>query len=414
MADGSAAPTQPLITGKSSWPRVRFGDVVKLNTERSADPAAAGIERYVGIEHIEPEDLRIRSWGLVADGTTFTNYFQPGQVLFVKRRAYQRKVAVADFAGVCSGDIYVLESGNPDVLLPDLLPFICQTEGFFQHAVGTSAGSLSPRTNWTQLATYEFALPPLAEQRRIAEVLWGIQDYVWCTEETHSQATRLEEALFSSLLRGEGILTEPKLVMTVFGNTPKEWPLMKVSEIGHVAYGISAAVSGNIDPTFGWPILTGANITLDGTFDLSKLVYHPEPDKPDFTLQIGDVLLNWRSGSRQHVGKSAIVNFNGNWTYASFVLRIRTNSLMNNRFLWRLLNHMRKFELFGKSTSQQVNFKMNASYFREVEVVTPPLHVQEYIVDTLNCVWEAKASLSRRIEQSKRLMTAYVHELSEA
>ncbi len=156
---------------KHHWPRVTFGDVVRLNTDRVADPSAAGIERFVGLEHIEPEDLRIRRWGLVADGTTFTNLFRPGQVLFGKRRAYQRKVAVADFEGVCSSDIYVFESKDPDVLLPELLPFLCQTDGFFEHAVGTSAGSLSPRTNWTQLAAYEFALPPLEEQRRIAEVL---------------------------------------------------------------------------------------------------------------------------------------------------------------------------------------------------------------------------------------------------
>lgn len=155
------------------WRRVKFGDVVMLNKERCANPLEAGIERYVGLEHIEPDDLRIRRWGIVAEGTTFTNLFRPGQVLFGKRRAYQRKVAVADFTGVCSGDIYAFASKDPGVLLPELLPFICQTDGFFAHAVGTSAGSLSPRTNWTQLAQYEFALPPLDEQRRLAEVLWA-------------------------------------------------------------------------------------------------------------------------------------------------------------------------------------------------------------------------------------------------
>jgi len=102
-----------------------FSDVVHLNTDRIKDPLSEGIERYVGLEHITPKDLRIRSWGLVAEGTTFTNYFKPGQVLFGKRRAYQRKVAVADFSGVCSSDIYVFESKDPQKLLPELLPFIC-------------------------------------------------------------------------------------------------------------------------------------------------------------------------------------------------------------------------------------------------------------------------------------------------
>jgi len=156
---------------KIGWKKVKFGDVVRLSKERSSDPLADGYERFIGLEHIDPEDLRVRRWGNVADGVTFTSVFKPGQLLFGKRRAYQRKVAVADFAGVCSGDIYVLESKEPKKLLPELLPFVCQTEAFFQHAVGTSAGSLSPRTNWTSLADFEFTLPPLDEQRQIIEVL---------------------------------------------------------------------------------------------------------------------------------------------------------------------------------------------------------------------------------------------------
>ncbi|MBL0144349.1 MAG: restriction endonuclease subunit S [Betaproteobacteria bacterium] len=156
---------------KPGWRRVKFGDVVRLSKARSQEPLTDGFDRYVGLEHLEPGDLRIRRWGNVADGVTFTSVFQPGQVLFGKRRAYQRKVAVADFAGVCSGDIYVLETKDALVLLPELLPFICQTDAFFDHAVGTSAGSLSPRTNWTSLAGFEFALPAMKEQRRTLALL---------------------------------------------------------------------------------------------------------------------------------------------------------------------------------------------------------------------------------------------------
>jgi type I restriction enzyme, S subunit len=138
---------------KPGWRRVKFGEVVRLNRETCQNPAAEGIERYIGLEHLEPGDLRVRSWGDISDGTTFTNRVRPGRVLFGKRRAYQRKVAIADFDAVCSGDIYVFESANPSQLLPELLPFICQTDGFFDHAVGTSAGSLSPRTNWSNEAS---------------------------------------------------------------------------------------------------------------------------------------------------------------------------------------------------------------------------------------------------------------------
>jgi type I restriction enzyme, S subunit len=86
-------------------------------------------------------------------------------------------VAVADFEGVCSGDIYVLEPAN-DRLMPELLPFLCQTDAFFDHAVGTSAGSLSPRTNWTSLASFEFLLPPIQEQARLVEALSACVSYL--------------------------------------------------------------------------------------------------------------------------------------------------------------------------------------------------------------------------------------------
>ncbi len=184
---------------RKGWSKVKFGDVVRLSKDRSSDPIANGYDRYIGLDHIEPEDLRIRRWGNVADGVTFTSVFKPGQVLFGKRRAYQRKVAVADFAGVCSGDIYVLESKDPQKFLPELLPFICQTETFFQHAVGTSAGSLSPRTNWTSLADFEFALPPLEEQRRISYMLQSIET----VNEALDDATIRADSLLRALSRKE-------------------------------------------------------------------------------------------------------------------------------------------------------------------------------------------------------------------
>lgn len=181
---------------KPGWRTVKFGDVVRLSKARCADPLAEGVERYVGLEHLEPGDLRIRRWGNVADGVTFTSLFKPGQVLFGKRRAYQRKVAVVDFSGVCSGDIYVLESQDANVLLPELLPFICQTDAFFEHAVGTSAGSLSPRTNWSSLADFEFALPPTEEQRRIVTAMAAFDE---CFE-SYRVALADGNALIQSLL----------------------------------------------------------------------------------------------------------------------------------------------------------------------------------------------------------------------
>ena len=155
------------------WTRVKFGNVVHNVNENSRDLSADGIDRVVGLDHLNPGSLRLERWDSLEslpDGTTFTRKFKPGQVLFGKRRAYQRKVAVPDFEGVCSGDILVFEPADKR-MLAEFLPYLVQSDGFFDHALGTSAGSLSPRTKWAELAKYEFALPPIDEQHRIIEIL---------------------------------------------------------------------------------------------------------------------------------------------------------------------------------------------------------------------------------------------------
>ena len=160
-------------TLKPGWRTVKFGDVVREVRKATKDPVADGIERVVGLDHLDRESLPLRRWDDLAelhDGTSFTRTFKAGQVMFGKRRAYQRKVAVPDFDGICSGDILVFEPSTSDLLL-EFLPYVVQSDGFFEHALGTSAGSLSPRTKWQELAKYEFVLPPLDEQQRIVEVI---------------------------------------------------------------------------------------------------------------------------------------------------------------------------------------------------------------------------------------------------
>lgn len=159
----------PLVNRKN-WSRVRFGDVVENVYDTESNPAEAGLNRFIGLEHLEPGSLHIRAWGNVVDGTTFTRRCRPGQVLFAKHPGYHGKLAVPEFDAAVSGDVYVLVPKG-DRLLPGLLPFLGHSEQFFQHAVGTSAGSLSPQTNWSSLASFEFDLPPLDQQRRIAEIL---------------------------------------------------------------------------------------------------------------------------------------------------------------------------------------------------------------------------------------------------
>ncbi len=124
----------------------------------------------VGLEHLVPCEIELKEWDCDIENT-FSKKFRKGQVLLGRRRVYLKKAVVAPFDGICSGDITVIEA--TEGILPELLPFIIQNERFFDYAMQGSAGSLSPRVKWDHLKDYEFSLPPLPEQKALADKLWA-------------------------------------------------------------------------------------------------------------------------------------------------------------------------------------------------------------------------------------------------
>ena len=165
------------------WRIVKFGDVAQEIKSSTKDPLSEGIDSYVGLEHIDPESLRLTRWGAIAeDNPTFTKKFNAGDILFGRRRAYLKKATVADFNGICSGDIIVIASKG-DVLAPNLLPFIVQSEAFFDWAVKNSAGGLSPRTKFKSLTEFEFPLPPRERQKEVLEIFEKIESNLFQIDE---------------------------------------------------------------------------------------------------------------------------------------------------------------------------------------------------------------------------------------
>lgn len=166
-----------MAKGAATWKRVKFGEITQCVNDRVDDPKAAGVDRYVGLEHLDPESLAIRRWGTPDDVEATKLRFKPGDIIFGKRRAYQRKLAVADFEGICSAHAMVLRA-KPNAVVPEFLPFFMQSDLFMERAIAISIGSLSPTINWKTLAAVDFALPPLDEQLRMAIVLRARRDLV--------------------------------------------------------------------------------------------------------------------------------------------------------------------------------------------------------------------------------------------
>jgi type I restriction enzyme S subunit len=154
---------------KPGWKIWRF-DQIALNVTERADPTPGDSELYVGLEHMDTGSLRIRRWGSKTDliGTKFR--MRKGDILFARRNAYLKRVAIAPHDGLFSAHGMILRP-NSDVVEPSFLPFFMQSDLFMDRAIQISAGSLSPTINWGGLATQQFPLPPIDEQRQIVGVL---------------------------------------------------------------------------------------------------------------------------------------------------------------------------------------------------------------------------------------------------
>ncbi len=237
------------------------------------------------------------------------------------------------------------------------------------HGNKTTIPNLSKR----RLASFLIPLPPLDEQRRIAAVLTAMQDAIAAQEDVIAAARAFKRSLMHRLFtHGPGrVPAETK--ETEIGEIPVHWEVVELGELADIDYGIQAAVAHMIEESNGTPILTNINITLDGSIDLSTLRYFPISAKNEGKiLHPGDVLFNWRSGSQRHVGKTAIFDKPGDYTFSSFILRFRPRQDVTSHFLAQYLHYLRTTGFFIKQRDQSsVNSVINASSAARLAVAYP-------------------------------------------
>ncbi len=90
------------------WTIRRLGDVVRLRSE-GVSPQSAPHLPYIGLEHIDPGDPKLRRHGVASEVKSGKSRFYPGDVLYGKLRPYLDKAALAEREGMCSTDILVLD-----------------------------------------------------------------------------------------------------------------------------------------------------------------------------------------------------------------------------------------------------------------------------------------------------------------
>lgn len=189
---------------KPGWRRHRFGEMVTsagaTRKSRGWSAREACVDRYVGLEHLDSNCLKIRRWGSPEDvgENSDLRHFEPGDVILARRGIELRKVGLAEFRGVASGHALVFRAKS-EVVLPEFLPFFMQSDVFMKRADKFSVGSLSRTVNLSTLLREEFALPPMEEQRRIAEGLRIAAKAFEKSQDLSSRLVQLRDAIGLSI-----------------------------------------------------------------------------------------------------------------------------------------------------------------------------------------------------------------------
>jgi type I restriction enzyme, S subunit len=130
--------------------------------------------------------------------------FQKGDILFARRNAYLKRASMVDFDGICSGDAFVIRD-KQDKVVPGFLAFIFNSESLWHYANSYAAGSMSKRVKWRDLANYEFSLPPPEEQKRIADLLWSVDEAIEKYEDLLSQMLLVRISVLKNIYTVNGV-----------------------------------------------------------------------------------------------------------------------------------------------------------------------------------------------------------------
>lgn len=355
-------------------------DQIAINSTEKKKPEESDKYTYIGLEHLDSMDLEVHRWGSEVAPKGEKLLMKKGDVLFGKRRAYQKKVAIAPFDGIFSAHGMVLRP-NEKIVDKDFFPLFISSDYFLDAAIKISVGSLSPTINWRDLRELKFCLPDLETQRKLAKVLWAInatmQKYKVLLAKTDELVKSQFIELFGDVLsndRGWDYCLLSEVTEFVLGSTPKS------SEPSYW------------DGDIKW--ITPAEID-DNTFELYDSVRHiTEEGVKAASLRAfpaGTVIFS----SRAPIGKTAIAGCEMycNQGFKNFICSERLNPV----YLFALLR-LNKDYFIGLGTG--ATFKeLPKSRLEKISISVPPRSIQDEFEQFYRQSDKSKFELNRALDE---------------
>ncbi|MDR2926034.1 MAG: restriction endonuclease subunit S [Azoarcus sp.] len=177
----------------------KISDCLEPSKERTV-PSQSPYHKCVELEHIESNSGRISGYSETENVISLKSVFYKGDILFGKLRPYLRKYALADFDGLCTTEIWVLR-GKCGV--DNSYMFYQLQSDWFISLANNTTGTKMPRADWNIVKEAEINLPPLPEQRLIAEALSDTDALLAALEKLIAKKRAIKQGAMQELLTGK-------------------------------------------------------------------------------------------------------------------------------------------------------------------------------------------------------------------
>lgn len=348
------------------WEYNLFSEIV-TNKSKRFDPKNEESLKDIELDSIEQNTGRLLNTYMSKDFTSQKNKFDKGSVLYSKLRPYLNKYYYAKIDGVCSSEIWVLNSLYSQKLSNLFLYYFIQTNRF-SNVANKSAGSKMPRADWSLVENIRLYKGSIEEQRKIGDFFSKLDQQIELEEKKlellEQQKRGYMQKLFSQELRFKD----------GNGNNYSEW--IKTNLKFLVSYKNGKGYEKEVVQNGKYNIINLNSISTKGMLkDSGKYT-----DFEDITLKKNDLIMILSDVAKGNlIGKTAIIDQDDKYLLNQRVasLRIKDESTSNVLFIYYFINYFRQYFINMSTGMSQLN--INKSTVEDFLIYLPYIEEQDKI-----------------------------------
>lgn len=388
------------------WDYNLFSEIV-TNKSKRFDPKNEESLKDIELDSIEQNTGRLLNTYMSKDFTSQKNKFAKGSVLYSKLRPYLNKYYYAKIDGVCSSEIWVLNSLYSQKLSNLFLYYFIQTNRF-SNVANKSAGSKMPRADWSLVENIRLYKGSIEEQRKIGDFFSKLDRQIELEEQ---KLEKLEEQKKGYI---QQIFSQELRFKDENGNEYPKWEEGTIKSLvhGNISDG-NWIEKEHISKTGKYRIIQTGNIGIGKYLNKennSKFINQKDYDELKANeIYSGDILISRLAAP---AGRSMIMpDINWRMVTSVDVAIIRPNKLFDPYFLMSMLNTDKKLYDISKFVSGSSHKRISRKNLEKIKLISPEIREQQKIGDFFRKIDELIEKQNQKIDGLKERKKGFLQKM---